>query len=41
MIDWKAFDDYNKAHIKWWRKAINRYFLKEYGFGIKFYPELE
>ena len=24
-----------------WRKAINRVFEKEYGFTLKFYPEIE
>jgi len=41
MIDWIALDSYQKAHIIWWRKAINKYFLKEFGFEIKFYPEIE
>ena len=41
MIDFEAYEKWYNAHIIWWRRTINKYFEKEYGFTIKFYPEIE
>jgi len=32
---------WNEAHIIWWRKVINRFMEKEYGFTLKFFPKIE
>ena len=37
----EILDEYEKACIIRGRKAINEYFEKNYGFTLKFYPEIE
>ena len=35
------FIKWNEAHIIWWRKALKKHMLKEFGVDVKFFPKIE
>ena len=35
------FIKWNEAHIIWWRKAINKFMIKEYGIELEFFPKID
>lgn len=37
----QIFMEYEEACIIRWRKGINEFMEKNYGFTLKFYPEIE